>query len=286
MSWIKMRKDLVHDPSVVLLSGRLGLDPRLVVGVLHQLWSWADTHTETGIVRCPTGWLDGFVGIPGWSVAMRDAGWLQIEAGRKSMVTLTFPRFERHNGATAKKRATDARRAAAYRQKGVTNVASERDERHGGSVTNVRNDRDLEKRREEKKTPPYPPQGGRGEIAVAEGGGEGGIAELDRAWERWQRHRLELGKPLTPKTKAAQLRKLSAVGFVRAVLIIDHSIAQGYVGLYDPGGGVDKSTGDRESDLRADRVVEQTRQKLAAQVPDDPAPVTAEDLPRARRAKA
>jgi len=63
-------------------------------------------------------------------------------------------------------------------------------------------------------------------------------AELDsdvfrQAWGRWQTHRTEIRKKLTPSTAVAQLRKLAAIGEVRAVAAINRSIEAGWTGIFE-----------------------------------------------------
>ncbi|MFZ1935616.1 MAG: hypothetical protein WCB27_07225 [Thermoguttaceae bacterium] len=54
------------------------------------------------------------------------------------------------------------------------------------------------------------------------------------AWGRWTAHRKEIGKALTPSTTKAQLKKLATLGVTRAVIAIDHSIENGWTGLFEP----------------------------------------------------
>ena len=54
------------------------------------------------------------------------------------------------------------------------------------------------------------------------------------AWADWVRHRSEIRKPLKPTTIRQQLKKLAAMGTLRAVAAIEHSIANGYQGLFEP----------------------------------------------------
>lgn len=54
------------------------------------------------------------------------------------------------------------------------------------------------------------------------------------AWNRWQQHRRELKKKLTPSTAKAQLAKLGLMGEEAAIAAIDHSIAGGWQGIFQP----------------------------------------------------
>ena len=59
-------------------------------------------------------------------------------------------------------------------------------------------------------------------------------ADFREAWERWEQHRKEIKKTLTPSTTAAQLRKLATWGVLRAVAAIEHSIEKGWQGIFEP----------------------------------------------------
>lgn len=99
--WIKMRIDLAADPAVIRIRRATGLDADAVVGKLHRLWGWADTHTTDGFAAgLDAEWVDEFIGCPGFAAAMVAAGWLEAdEAG------VRFANFDRHNGQPAKARA-------------------------------------------------------------------------------------------------------------------------------------------------------------------------------------
>jgi hypothetical protein len=57
------------------------------------------------------------------------------------------------------------------------------------------------------------------------------------AWEGWKKYRRERnGKKLTASTIKLQLKKLSEWGVDRAVASIEHTISQGWMGLYEPDG--------------------------------------------------
>ena len=120
----------------------LGLEEDLVVGKLCRLWSWANTHTENGHASGVTpGWLNRFLGCDNFATALADVGWLEIKPDG-----LEIPRFERHNGKSAKTRATARERKRRERSC------------HAGSVTETGHALEREeKRREEQKTPPPNP---------------------------------------------------------------------------------------------------------------------------------
>lgn len=118
--WIKMRVDLMDDPSVVAIAVRLDMDEDHVVGKLHRLWSWADRHTIDGATSGVNDtWVDRFVAKKGFAAAMADVGWLVIGTDG-----IRFPGFEKHNGESAKKRADAQQRQRVSRQGRHTSVTT------------------------------------------------------------------------------------------------------------------------------------------------------------------
>ena len=99
--WIKMRIDLHEDPAVIEMAALLGIEEDAVVGKLHRLWGWADKHTTDGMASAINAkWVDRYVGMPGFADAIVKVGWLFFTGGG-----VVFPKFERHNGQSAKTRA-------------------------------------------------------------------------------------------------------------------------------------------------------------------------------------
>ena len=58
--------------------------------------------------------------------------------------------------------------------------------------------------------------------------------EFREAWREYIAHRRDLRHRLTPRSARMQLRKLAAIGPERAVAAIEHSIANGYRGIFEP----------------------------------------------------
>lgn len=119
LAWIKMRVSLADDPAVITMARRLGASAYEVVGLLHSVWSWANLHTEDGVARGVKGdWLDNKFEREGLAEAMKDVGWLlEDDEG------ITIPKFDRHNGHSAKARAqaTERKRLSRIqRDKSVT----------------------------------------------------------------------------------------------------------------------------------------------------------------------
>ncbi len=54
------------------------------------------------------------------------------------------------------------------------------------------------------------------------------------AWDEWKQHRREKRKPVTPLSAKKTLRDLAKMGEERAISAINHSIANGYQGIFEP----------------------------------------------------
>lgn len=113
--WIKMRSDLGTHPKVVRIlsalkadasrteSGRVS-DKLRVIGALHAVWSLFDIHSEDGRLEGYSAEvIDELIGFEGFAKAMISVGWLEQDAE-----TLVMPRFDEHNGKSAKRRAQEA----------------------------------------------------------------------------------------------------------------------------------------------------------------------------------
>ena len=225
--WIKFRKKLLRDGRVLEVSRCCHASRVTVIGALVTLWSLGDDYAE------PDGRLPGYttedidheVEIDGFAAAL-PAEWLEIRDG-----AIFLPEYHVHNGPTAKQRAQAAARQQRKRQvKGVTQVSrTQRDK------TATR----LEKSREDKKSclsPQTPPRKKTPASAPVTIPDELDTREFKIAWKEWELHRREIGKRLTPSTRKKQLARLAAMGTGRAVETIQHSIAQGWCGLFEQNG--------------------------------------------------
>lgn len=54
------------------------------------------------------------------------------------------------------------------------------------------------------------------------------------AFDLWEKHRKEIKKPNTPTARTQQLNKCAEWGIERAIKAIEHSIAGGYQGIFEP----------------------------------------------------
>ncbi len=223
--WIKMRTDLDRDPAVIQLAEHYGWPEHCICGLLYRLWSWADGQLADGIARGVTStFVDRFLGVNGFSLELAKVGWLILHEDG-----LEFPLWDRHNSASAKRRALANQRKAVQRGAVTQMSRSERDI----SVTKTRPEkRREEKRREEerkKKEAAGPlslwgceiPENLRTEAFTA-------------SWIDWVQHRREIRKPLTKQSVKKQLQQLADVGPADAVAMINYTISKGWQGLRAP----------------------------------------------------
>jgi len=136
--WIKMRTDLFTHPKVVRISSALNADRLRTVGGLMSVWCLFDAHSFDGQLEGYTfETVDDLIGWKGFAAAMNKVGWLD-----ESHEGLALPRFDTHNGTSAKRRAQETGR--------------KREARSSASDADKKRTRE-EKRREEEKEPPNPP---------------------------------------------------------------------------------------------------------------------------------
>lgn len=130
--WIKMRTNLRTNPKVARIASALKADRLRVIGGLHAVWCLFDEHSIDGkLDGYSIETLDDELRWPGFSAAMVAVQWL--EEGHDSLST---PRFDEHNGQSAKRRATESER--------------KRNERKVSAVDADKKRSREEKRREEK----------------------------------------------------------------------------------------------------------------------------------------
>lgn len=106
-----MRADLFTHPKVIRITSALKADRLRTVGGLMSVWCLFDAHSVDGTLDGYTlEALDDLVGWQGFSAAMVAVGWL-INNGE----SLSTPRFDEHNGQSAKRRAQETERKRAAR---------------------------------------------------------------------------------------------------------------------------------------------------------------------------
>jgi hypothetical protein len=233
MSWIKFETATSHKPEVWQMAQDLGIDPDAVVGKLLRVWAWFDEQTENGNAPSVTkALLDRYVGVTGFVTAMLQVGWLsEDETG------ISIPNFDRHNGSTAKKRASTAKRVAESRVK-EGDVTQEYENCNASNVTSALPREEKIREREDKNnnTPHSPPRGKREKPAtyqftLADIPPELGTNDFRRAWANWILHRREIKKPITATSAKSQLKWCAAQGERQAVAAIEYTIRKGWQGL-------------------------------------------------------
>ena len=132
--WLKIEHATPDKPEIVRMADILDVDQNAVVGACLRLWIWADQQTSTGCALSVTRkWLNRLMQLDDAADAMVEVGWLTGVDG-----DLTLTNYERHNGKPAKTRAQAAQR-----------MKKARSECCAPSVTNVAQEAQPEKRREE-----------------------------------------------------------------------------------------------------------------------------------------
>src|SRR3569623_1299990 len=111
--WMKIELETPDKPEVMNIASRLNIDPDAVVGKLIRVWAWFDKHTENGnALRVTKTLVDRVAGVQNFADAMMIENWLVFDD-----TGIQLPKFDRHNGQTAKTRALTAKRAANHRSK-------------------------------------------------------------------------------------------------------------------------------------------------------------------------
>ena len=154
--WIKMRGNLWDDPRVARICDLTDQGEAPVIGALYWLWATADQHTEDGVMPGLTlRQIDRKTGVPGFADALCTVGWLADHPEGVRIV-----RFAEHNGASAKRRASDAQRKASGRAMSARDADTTRtDDGHAPDDARMDGGRPAELEKEiegEKKNPPSP----------------------------------------------------------------------------------------------------------------------------------
>lgn len=111
--WIKMRVDLRTHPKVVRMASALRADKLRVIGGLFAVWAIFDAHSGDGVLEGYTfRAIDDELNWKGFAQAMSSIDWLIDAEGAGLMA----PRFEEHNGQSAKRRAMETERKRLERE--------------------------------------------------------------------------------------------------------------------------------------------------------------------------
>lgn len=101
-----MRSNLWNDPRIAKICDITNKPEREVIGGLYWIWSMADDQSTDGRLEgLSLGAIDRKTGLKGLGAALVKIGWiLESEDG------VEIARFDEHNGASAKRRSTEAKR--------------------------------------------------------------------------------------------------------------------------------------------------------------------------------
>jgi len=208
--WIKVERSTPDKPEVLRIARELVIDRDAVFGKLMLVWMWFDANSVDGVVDgAVDADVDAVTRHLGFASVMRSVNWLKDAPSGKGLL---LPNFARHNGETAKKRAQSNRRQSRWRNAHVDDAAST-----------------TASTREEKRRTNTNKAFDAAAIALPEW--------LDKGlWAKWVADRKDRRKPVTLRGAAAQIAKLREYrvqGFTPEE-VIDHSIANGYQGLFPP----------------------------------------------------
>lgn len=99
--WFKLEHATIDKPEVIRLSEILGIEQDCALGKLCRFWRWCNEQSVDGNALGVTeSFLDRLTNCPGFSAGLVEVGWLTSRNNR-----LSVPKFDRHNGQTAKSRA-------------------------------------------------------------------------------------------------------------------------------------------------------------------------------------
>lgn len=227
--WIAIRHGLDEEPEVIAMAAALGISEDEVVGKLVRFWTWVDRSLPSGDAASVTEvWIDRHAQRHGFAAALATVGWLEVLATGGVRV----PHHDRWFGRNAKTRLQAAQRTREWRSRrlgdqktgddSVTLAPSQKHHHRTGQ------DRTGEKRED----PPTPPAGGHVEIAIPD---ELDTTAFAAAWADWIAYRRERHLAAwQPRTVAAQLERLAALGEAKAIEALLQSIANGWQGVFPP----------------------------------------------------
>jgi uncharacterized phage protein (TIGR02220 family) len=111
--WIKVETCTPGKAEIIRLARLLSMKHDEALGVAVRFWVWADSNTVDGVVDGVASTdVDAVLSCPGLCRALEMVSWLVIDEENER---ITIPKFERHNGESAKKRALKNKRQARWR---------------------------------------------------------------------------------------------------------------------------------------------------------------------------
>ncbi len=112
--WIKVEKVTPDKRAMRIIARTCGVDQDRAFGAWFRLWAWFDGETADG-------WLPGTIPedcddvarLPGISAALVEVGWLEFDQDGCKVAG-----WDKHNGASAKRRAEESERKRLARLQG------------------------------------------------------------------------------------------------------------------------------------------------------------------------
>lgn len=118
--WIKVELATPDKPEVLRMARIVGVDKDLIFGKLIRLWSWIDKNSVDGVVDGVVDTdIDSICYLKGFCSALVAVGWIVVDFDNERVI---IPKFDRHNGESAKKRALKNEAQAKWRSNKSSNV--------------------------------------------------------------------------------------------------------------------------------------------------------------------
>ena len=105
MRWIKIDVDTPQKPAIVRLAADCGCSRGDAFLAFFRLYSWLDEQTADGTLYADPDEVDAVARLQGTAASLSSSGWLSFSADGRLAVT----NWQEHNGASAKRRAQNAR---------------------------------------------------------------------------------------------------------------------------------------------------------------------------------
>lgn len=245
LSYIIMRTDLAQSPKVLRMARVCQVPHAHIVGGLFWVWSTAQTQSQDGrISTIDAETIDAQVGVPRFTEAMKLVGWLEIDPSGVSV-----PDFDRYFGVSAKTRAAERLKKARQRFRKWTDGGQEGDrggtqpgqvgERDGFDTNNGTERNGTERKGTELNGTPSGGSAPRPVVPKIKDSDSTSIPEIldtpefRAAWDEFRTHRKQIRKKLTQLAAQKQVNQFAEMGVERAIKAIEHSIRQGYTGVFE-----------------------------------------------------
>ena len=244
--WIRVEVITPDKPEVDGVAEILKISDNAALGALVRLWIWCDVNSVDGNALSVTfALLDRVMCAPGMCEALVKVGWMTRKDG-----VISIPHYDRHNGKSTKARGLSAIRAERFRSKKVKRKSNARSVTPSISLSISKSTSQGE-------------GSVRGEVEIP---GELDTPSFRAAWSDWLTHRKQIKKPVTELAAKKQLKALAKRGTHDAIRAIEHSIANGWQGIFDP----DERTG--RAAARTSRVEAEPRKYEGRPGSEFPAP--------------